>query len=130
MGAKHAGRSNAQHSLGRMSMKSIPSFVWIVPAILLAIAVSRLPYGYYTFLRIVTCGAASVIAVSGFQKGPATQVWSVLLILIAVLFNPFVPIHLHRATWFYLDLGTAAVFLGHLFFVRRRLEYGLLGNGK
>jgi hypothetical protein len=121
MGVEHAGRSNAQHFLDRMSMKSIPSFVWIVPVILLAIAVSRLPYGYYTFLRIVTCGAATFIAVSGFQKGLATQVWPVLLILIAVLFNPFVPIHLHRSTWLYLDLGAASVLLGHLVFVRRRL---------
>jgi len=32
--------------------------------------------------------------------------------------NPFIPVHLARQTWFYLDLGAAAVFLAHLFFVR------------
>jgi hypothetical protein len=105
-----------------MTMKSIPYAVWIIPAVLLVIAVSRLPYGYYTFLRIVTCGVAGFIAVVGFRERPAIQAWSVVLILIAVLFNPFVPIHLHRATWFYLDLCAAAVLLGHLVFVRHRLR--------
>jgi hypothetical protein len=103
-----------------MTMKSIPYAIWIIPTILLVIAVSRLPYGYYTFLRIVTCGVALFLAIAGFQERPAIQVWSALLILIAVLFNPLAPIHLHRSTWFYLDLGTAFVLLGHLVFVRRR----------
>ncbi len=38
-----------------MNMKSIPRTVWIIPAVLLVIAVWRLPYGYYTFVRIVVC---------------------------------------------------------------------------
>ena len=32
-------------------MKSMPLLVWLAPAILLVIAVARLPYGYYTFTR-------------------------------------------------------------------------------
>jgi uncharacterized membrane protein YhaH (DUF805 family) len=82
----------------------------------------RLPYGYYTFTRIVTCGIAALIALVGFRERPAVQAWSVLLALIAVLFNPFLPIHLNRSIWFYLDLGAAAVFIAHLVFVRKRLE--------
>ncbi len=41
--------------------------------------------------------------------------------LIAVLFNPFIPIHLNRVVWFYLDLGAAAAFLAHLVLVRQKL---------
>jgi hypothetical protein len=105
----------------RADMKSIRRVVWLVPVIILVIATARLPYGYYTFTRIVTCGAASLIAIVGFQECPIVQAWSVLLALIAVLFNPFVPIHLTRPIWFYLDLGTAAVFIAHLIIVRQRL---------
>src|SRR5947207_11031419 len=104
-----------------MQMKSIPNLVWLVPAIVLIIATARLPYGYYTFARIVTCGTAALIALAGFHERPAVQAWSVLLALIAVLFNPFVPIHLTRSIWFYLDSGTAALFIAHLIFVRQRL---------
>jgi hypothetical protein len=47
-----------------------------------------LPYGYYTFTRIVTCGIAGVIAFAGFRDRAIVQAWSVLLAVIAVLFNP------------------------------------------
>jgi hypothetical protein len=103
-----------------MDMKSIPRLVWLVPAFLLILATLHLPYGYYTFIRIVTCGISAVIAFVGFQDRPLIQVWSVLLALVGVLFNPFVPVHLNRQTWFYLDLVVAAVFVAHLIFVRWR----------
>jgi hypothetical protein len=104
-----------------MSMKSLPRLVWIVPAILLAIAVSRLPYGYYTFVRIVTCGAAALIAFVAFKERAPNQFWTAPLALMALLFNPLIPIHLDRATWFYLDLGASVVFIAHLFFVRQKV---------
>jgi hypothetical protein len=82
------------------------------------LCLSRLPYGYYTFMRIVVCGIAGLIAFAGIRDRPVVQAWSVLLALIAVLFNLLVPVHLDRQTWFYLDLGAAAVFVAHLIFVR------------
>ena len=50
------------------NMKEIPRIVWIVPTILLVIATARLPYGYYTFTRIVTCGVAAWIAYAAYQR--------------------------------------------------------------
>jgi hypothetical protein len=102
-------------------MKTIPRLVWIVPAILLVVATARLPYGYYAFTRMVTCGIAAWIAFVGFQERRAIQAWSIALALTAALFNPIIPIHLNRSTWFYLDLGAAGVFVAHLIFVRQKL---------
>ena len=104
-----------------MAMNQIPRLVWLVPAVLLIAATARLPYGYYTFLRIVVCGIAAWIAVTGFQESRTAKAWSILLALIAVLFNPIIPIYLNRSTWFYLDLGAAGVFVAHLLLVRQRL---------
>jgi hypothetical protein len=102
-------------------IKSIPRIVWLVPALMLLIAVWPLPYGYYTFTRILTCGVAVLIAVAGVPERPVVRVWSVPLFVIAVLFNPLIPIHLNRATWFYFDFGAAAIFVLHLVFVRLKL---------
>ena len=75
-------------------MKSIPLIVWVIPALLLLVAICRLPYGYYTLTRVVTCGVAVLIAVAGMQERAVVKIWSILLLAIAVLFNPFIPIHL------------------------------------
>jgi hypothetical protein len=99
-------------------MKSIPRLVWLVPAILLIVATSHLPYGYYTFTRIVTCGIAAIIAFVGFKDHAVSHVWTVPLALVVILFNPIIPIHLTRQTWVYLDFGAAAVFAAHLLLVR------------
>jgi len=103
-----------------MSIKLLPRFVWIVPAILLVLAVARLTYGYCTFARIVVCGAAALIAISRVQNERAQQVSLTVSVLIAVLFNPFVPMRLDRATWLYIDLGASVLFLTHLLLVRQK----------
>ncbi|SIO56175.1 hypothetical protein SAMN05443247_08214 [Bradyrhizobium erythrophlei] len=103
-----------------MQTKSLPSTLWIIPAILLVIAVWRLPYGYYTFVRIVVCGSAAFIALVSFKEHAPTYVWPTLLLAIATLFNPLIPIFLDRTTWFYLDLSAATAFLVHLFIVRQQ----------
>jgi hypothetical protein len=38
--------------------------------------------------------------------------------LIAVLFNPIVPVYLKRAIWFDIDIGVAVIFAAHLMLVR------------
>lgn len=103
-----------------MSLKSVPWFVWLIPAVLLLIAIARLPYGYYTFLRVVVCAVALLIAYTGWESRTSAQVWAVLFVLIAILFNPIFPVHLNRAAWFYLDIAAAAFFGGHLVLVRLR----------
>jgi hypothetical protein len=103
-------------------MKSIPRIVWLVSAVLLVAAVARLPYVYYTAIRIIICGSAILIAMFSFKEDRAAQLWAVLFLLIAALFNPIAPVYLKRATWFYFDLGTSGAFIAHLILVRQRLE--------
>ena len=80
--------------------------VALVAAALCVFALADLPYGYYTFLRIVVCGAAgygALLAIGTKQSG-----WAIILGLLAVVFNPVVPVHLDRDTWAVVDLVTAA----------------------
>jgi hypothetical protein len=99
--------------------KSIPWWLWLIPIALLFIATQRMPYGYYTFTRIVVCGFAGFLAVIAWEdEGLASRIWAVTLGLVAILFNPIFPIYLSRAVWFKLDVGIAIIFAAHLAFVR------------
>jgi hypothetical protein len=98
-----------------MPFKSIPWLLWFIPVALLLAATARLPYGYYTFTRVVVCGSALYIAIAGWNE---FKIWSAIFGLVAILFNPILPVYLHRGTWLYFDVGVAVIFAAHLIFVR------------
>ena len=72
-------------------------------------AVAEWPYGYYTFLRWLTCIASIFVVFQAFYKNID---WAkVVFIVIAILFNPIAPIYLSRSTWIPLDIITAILFI-------------------
>jgi hypothetical protein len=72
-------------------------------------AVADLPYDYYTLLRWLVSGVAAYGAFLAKTNGSDGWLWSFLII--AVLFNPIVPVHLTRQTWAPIDVGTGVVML-------------------
>ncbi len=96
----------------------LPLALWIAAAIVLVVATFPLPYGYYTFARIATCLASGILAWTCFSSRPSAPTWGVLLVGIAILFNPLIPIYLKRQTWFWVDLVSAIIVLAHMVFVR------------
>ena len=86
------------------------NYLPIIAAILLLVAVLPLPYGYYTFLRISVTVCALLIAWLVYKEKGEPTVWVLVFGLVAILFNPLIPIHLSRGIWFYLDIGIAAIF--------------------
>lgn len=82
--------------------------VLISGALLLA-TVARLPYGYYQFLRWVTCAGAILFAVRGPAMGQPWAPW--VFALLAFLFNPLAPIHVPRESWRLFDIAWAVIFL-------------------
>lgn len=68
------------------------------------------PYGYYTFLRLVICGVA-VYGAYFFKKHSMLDNHFVPLVLIAIFFNPLVPVHLSRELWLPIDLAGAVYFI-------------------
>lgn len=101
-----------------MQSKSIAWWLWLIPIAFLLMAVARMPYGYYTVTKIVVCGSAVFLAVINWADGGVNRGWAVAFALIAILFNPLIPVYLKRATWLYFDFAVAAVFAAHLVLVR------------
>jgi hypothetical protein len=105
-----------------MELREVPRITWVLVAIALLIAMMRLPYGYYTFNRFLTCGFCILIAILNCQDdGVPGKIWTGVFVLVAIVFNPLVPLHLSRFTWPYLDLGAAVAVVAHLLFVRQKL---------
>jgi hypothetical protein len=100
-------------------MKNISTAIWIVPAAIIFVGLLPLPYGYYQSMRIVVCLASASILFFTF-RGLRSQFWEGVFILVAILFNPIVPIYLTRPLWFWIDISVAGMFLAHLVFVRLR----------
>ena len=89
----------------------------IIAAILLFLALDRHPYGYYTILRFVVCGVTAYgvyYALELQKKG-----WAWAFGIIAILFNPLIPIYLRKATWQFIDLAVAILLLISIWVLRK-----------
>jgi len=81
--------------------------------ILLLLAILPFPYGYYTLLKLVVCLTALFLTWFSYKAQKTAWVW--IMGFIALIFNPFVPLHLGRALWVAVDLLIAVVFAIFLF---------------
>ena len=106
---------------GQTSQLRHHKILWTAPAALLVIAVLPLPYAYYTFLRLFVCAASAYLAYQHFVHEDSVDRWVVLLVAIALLYNPFIPIYLTREIWILANLITATTFVLHFALLRRRV---------
>ena len=81
----------------------LPDWVLIATAGFAFVAIADLPYGYYRLLRWVACAVAVAWALG----------------LVALVFNPLVPVHFEKATWRVLDAAAGVSFLCVLYFSRK-----------
>jgi hypothetical protein len=81
----------------------------IVFALLLTFAsLGRWPYFVYTILRLSVCIASGTWAYRAFEHERGVWIW--LFAGIALLYNPFFPIRMHRSDWTVVNLLTALLF--------------------
>lgn len=84
----------------------------LVAAAALLVALGRLPYSYYTLMRLLCCTVAAYGAYLAVER--QQRVWFWIFGVVALLFNPFLPIRLDRATWAVLDVAAALLILASL----------------
>lgn len=95
--------------------------IWFVPIVALLIALMPLPYGYYILLRWLVCAAALwAVYVDWEVSGKSVSTWTILMAVVAVLFNPIAPIFMDRAVWAFVDVGVAGMFYVHWRALRNR----------
>jgi len=105
---------------------SVSTIARLVSAALLIWALDRHPYGYYTLLRWVVCGAGAYTAFVALSLNKMAWVWCIGII--ALFFNPLIPVHMDKSTWAIIDVITAGVLIVSIFFVREELTNISSGN--
>jgi hypothetical protein len=79
-------------------------------SILLFLGLIDLPIGYYTLLRIVVTIGSVAVAVMEFENG--ITFWVITFGLIAIVFNPFIPIYLNdKSAWMPIDILAGILFI-------------------
>ena len=87
-------------------------WLYLIPAAFLLLGVADFPIGYYTFMRIVVFIASCMIISINYKTYNKINLWIVLFALIAILFNPIIPIYLHdKDIWAILDIVGASIFI-------------------
>lgn len=85
-------------------------FLLYICSFFLVAALADLPIGYYTFLRIIIFISAIIVIYSEYE-GEITG-WILAFGIIAILFNPIIPIYLHeKSTWAIIDIAAALLFV-------------------
>ena len=79
-----------------------------VVSVMLLIAITDLPYGYYTALRIIVTIVAGITAYIAFEQDD--EIWVLLFGGITILFNPIIPIYFDKDTWVLIDIVAAILF--------------------
>lgn len=90
-------------------MHDIPYKVLGLVSVFLFVAVAPMPYGFYTFVKIIVCGCAGVACYQLWDKGckgPWLYVWGV----ITILFNPLIPISMEKEIWMVIDALAGLIF--------------------
>lgn len=90
-------------------------FYYISVALLL-IALSSLPYGYYTFLRIFIC----ITALYTLVEGKLSSLFFLGWIFTAIIYNPIIKIHLEKEDWTLVNIVTA-LFIGYYLWKANKL---------
>lgn len=86
----------------------MPIAVIYIAAAMLFVGAAPLPYGYYMLLRVVASGVFVWAAFVAYERGDKSLPW--VYGVIAVLFNPFLKVHLPKELWAVVDVG-AGIFL-------------------
>ncbi|MGI6348253.1 MAG: DUF6804 family protein [Patescibacteria group bacterium] len=86
-----------------MSLNKKKNIILFIAAAFLFLAlVDGWPYGFFTLLRFVVFAISAYVAWMAYEAQKEKWVW--IFGFLAVLFNPFIVIHLNREAWSVIDL--------------------------
>ncbi len=89
---------------------------WIAVIALLAAAFPIWTYDYFVLLRFLVCPCFLFLAYRAWEFEETGRIF--VMATLAILFNPVVPVHLHRSTWQFVDIGAGLLMFSCLINIR------------
>lgn len=90
----------------------------IILAVLLLLCLFKMPYGYYTLMRLATTVGFAYMTYKYYEMKKEALVWT--FGALALLFQPLVKIALGRDIWNIVDVAVAAMLIVLTFAVGRK----------
>jgi type IV secretory pathway TraG/TraD family ATPase VirD4 len=84
------------------SNKKKNTVAFIAAVFLFLALINGWPYGFFTLLRFVVFATSVYIAWMAYREQKEKWIW--IFGFLAVLFNPFIVIHLNREIWSFIDI--------------------------
>jgi hypothetical protein len=81
----------------------------VAAAFLLLAAFSHWPYFFYVLLRVTICAIALYLAYNSLST--ARKAWAWVFGAVAFLFNPMIPMRMHRSDWSNVNVIVAIIFV-------------------
>ena len=102
-----------------MNKNSLNLFL-IIPALLLILApLISFPYGFYMFLRLVVTITSIIIIIYNIKAAGGVNEITILFGIIAILYNPIIPISLTREIWMPINFITSGIYIYCLIKIRK-----------
>ena len=99
-----------------------PIFLWLIPVLMLLLAVFKLPYGYYTLLRVVITFVSVIIAFNEYIRKESINNWVIVFCFFALIYNPLIPFHLGRNIWTPINIITILCLILHYMSYLKKLS--------
>ena len=99
--------------------------IWMAPIVVMIIGLFSVPYGYFTFLKIIVCPSLIYYAVKltdAKNVGPGLR-WT--FIVLAFIYNPILQVHLFsKFPWIVINVITAylLIFVGTDKYLQKRMK--------
>ncbi len=93
--------------------REIYIWLWLAPIGMLIFAMFPFPYGYYKLLRVLVFTSSMIFFLCESDRNPLSK-WSVMFLIISIIYNPFFPIHSQKEVWIIINIITAIIFSIHL----------------
>lgn len=98
-------------------------WLFLIPIALLLVGLADLPTGYYTLVRIAVCAISALSCYWSYKSDNKVGIATVIFGLLAILFNPIIPVYLQdKGVWAVIDVAAAILLAIRYFTLKGKAE--------